>query len=343
MKHILLLFFLFGFVVDSLTLPGPTSTVGLVLGLVYILVIFLVLLLREGARSFIASDSTAMHIRIVNILSMILSFVLGSLLSYVLIYYTRSSDIIISGPLIFFIITIVAINEFAKSSRLRMLLDSLLFILSFTFYIIFAIPFLLRSVSDKVFLLAILVSTICALIYVSLMHIVGRGTPQIYNFSSRLGYKYYLNMLVAVPALIGCLYFTNIIPAVPLTLSGSDVYSKVYRDKVTGEYSFTGPSIKSWNPFVRSVANIHAGEDLYYYSTITAPSKLTANVNHSWQKYNNSTNSWDTVNNISFPIYGGREDGFRGYSMKTNMSSGLWRVLVNIGSRHIGSFKFEVK
>lgn len=342
-KHILLLFFFLGFIVDAITLPGPTSNIGLTLGLIYIVSISTIIILREGLISRYSLSGGATYSKVIGMLSVMLSFILGSLLSYVLIYYTRSSDLMVSGPLILFIIIVVIINEFIKSTSIRMMIDSLLLIIASTFYIIFAVPFVLGSIGDKVFLLSILISTIFALLHISLMHIINSRRIIREGILSWLPHKYYLNLLVAIPSLIGTLYFTNIIPAVPLTLSSSNVYSQVIRDASTGGYKFTGQSIQSYIPFVNPIAVPDANGNLYYYSAVTAPSKLSANVNHSWQKYNTNTKSWDTLSNVSFPIYGGREGGFRGYSVKTNISKGLWRVLVNIGNRHIGSFKFEVK
>jgi len=65
---------------------------------------------------------------------------------------------------------------------------------------------------------------------------------------------------------------------------------------------------------------------------------------HEWQHYNEATKNWNTVYQIKLSIIGGRDGGFRTYSIKTANMPGLWRVEVKtLQGQHIGRIKFEVQ
>ena len=49
-------------------------------------------------------------------------------------------------------------------------------------------------------------------------------------------------------------------------------------------------------------------------------------MNHHWQWKNPRTENWETSDKIEFEITGGRDGGYRGYTYKTNMLEGEWKV-----------------
>lgn len=339
MKHILLLFFLLGFVLDAFGLPSVTNSLSAIIGGVYLLSATVLLIVRELVRSKLVDKNNTDNItKVYNMVSLMLYFIIGSLMSYVLIYYVRSSDIHVSGPLLLLIMLIVLLNEFVRIET-RLILDTAIIVLAATLYFVFAIPFWLSAINDKIFLVSIVVSVIFSLFVTTTLHSISFKYKVLGKYKS----KYYLNSLIFVPVFIGLLYFTNIIPAVPLAIVSADVYSGIEKDS-SGNYILNDASSKNWNPFALPIANVnHLDSSVSFYSAVKAPVSLNTNISHSWQKYNSSTKSWDTIMNISFPIQGGREGGFRGYSTKSNITKGIWRVFVTTGNRHIGSFKFEVK
>src|SRR5438046_3026621 len=60
------------------------------------------------------------------------------------------------------------------------------------------------------------------------------------------------------------------------------------------------------------------GERVYVFSAIFAPSGLSTIIFHEWQHYDENTKDWVTTNTEQFPIIGGRDGGYRGYSFKDN-------------------------
>ena len=87
-----------------------------------------------------------------------------------------------------------------------------------------------------------------------------------------------------------------------------------------------------------------SGQPVYVYSSIFAPSNLSTQVIHEWQHYNQTTKVWTTINQTELSIVGGRDGGFRTYSIKTVTIPGLWRVDVKTPQGQlIGRIKFDIE
>ena len=90
-------------------------------------------------------------------------------------------------------------------------------------------------------------------------------------------------------------------------------------------------------------ASVVSGDPLYFYSAVFAPTKLKTTIVHRWQYFDRVREEWVTASDIPFPISGGRGEGYRGYSMKTALFPGLWRVQVMTErGAVIGRFRFEI-
>jgi hypothetical protein len=77
---------------------------------------------------------------------------------------------------------------------------------------------------------------------------------------------------------------------------------------------------------------------------VFSPTHLDTQIVHEWQYYNPVDEEWQTTDTISFPIIGGRDGGYRGYSSKSTISPGRWRV--NVETPHgqtIGRINFQVE
>jgi hypothetical protein len=85
------------------------------------------------------------------------------------------------------------------------------------------------------------------------------------------------------------------------------------------------------------------GQPIYVWSAIFAPSGLSTNVIHEWQRYDQQTHAWVTSTRVSFAIVGGRDGGFRGYSFKRAIEPGEWRVnVLTAYGQLIGRTRFTV-
>jgi len=132
---------------------------------------------------------------------------------------------------------------------------------------------------------------------------------------------------IAVLVLMNLFYFTNILPPLPLSAGAAGVYHNVWH--VPGDYLATEETNQSWGVrYLGSSPTLHiaSGDALYAYSSVFAPTALTTSVVHQWQWYDPTQKSWVTKSTISYPIVGGRDGGYRGYSELPISTSGDWRV-----------------
>jgi hypothetical protein len=77
---------------------------------------------------------------------------------------------------------------------------------------------------------------------------------------------------------------------------------------------------------------------------VFAPIKLSTRITHRWRHYNRIRRKWQTISNVSFTINGGRDGGYRNYTIQHKVWDGDWRVDVrNADGRIIGRIPFHVE
>ncbi|MHB1117932.1 MAG: DUF2914 domain-containing protein [Minisyncoccota bacterium] len=129
--------------------------------------------------------------------------------------------------------------------------------------------------------------------------------------------------------LINVLYFANIIPPIPLVLKEAGVYHLVGRTAEGTYVARTEP--RKWNDFLawyRPTVHHVPGEPVYFYSAVFAPTRLEVAILHEWQYFDSKKDEWVTTDLLRFRVIGGRDGGYRGYSVKENLFAGRWRVNV---------------
>jgi hypothetical protein len=83
-------------------------------------------------------------------------------------------------------------------------------------------------------------------------------------------------------------------------------------------------------------------QPLYAFNAIFAPASLSTDIVHVWQ-YRDDAGDWVTSSRVNLSIVGGREKGFRTYSVKENMFPGEWRINVEtLRGQLIGRLTFRV-
>ncbi len=90
---------------------------------------------------------------------------------------------------------------------------------------------------------------------------------------------------------------------------------------------------------------IHLAPDerAYVYTAIYSPSELDTDIVHDWQYYDQNQKKWVSESRVSFHLIGGRQEGYRGYSYKTNVQAGQWRVYVETPRGQVlGLYEFNV-
>jgi hypothetical protein len=140
------------------------------------------------------------------------------------------------------------------------------------------------------------------------------------------------------------LYFMNIIPPVPLAMRELGIYHSVLKRSDGGYTAVFEP--KHWYQFWRDTSaryTLTQNKSAFCFSSVFAPTDLSAPIYHTWEYYNPLTETWEVRSRVSFPISGGRSDGYRGFSVKTALTAGEWRCDVETAAGAlIGRVKFIV-
>jgi Protein of unknown function (DUF2914) len=132
------------------------------------------------------------------------------------------------------------------------------------------------------------------------------------------------------------------LPPLPLALADKGVFHFV---KKTGNVYEAEGEPQSWlDRYLKSpVLHIAPGQPVYVYSAVFAPIALSTTITHRWQHYNRIRHKWQTISRVSFRINGGRDGGYRGYTIQHKVWGGDWRVDVdNADGRIIGRIPFHV-
>jgi len=269
-------------------------------------------------------------------LHFLISFALGALFSGFTIFYMRSAVLETSWPFLLIVVALFIGNEFFKERYLRLNFQiSILFIVVFFLMILF-VPIVLGQMGDLVFLLSGAVSLVAIGVFI---HFLYYFLPK----EARVEKTKLLVSLGGIFLAINFFYFTNLIPPVPLALKDAGIYHYMERTE-SGRYYFQGEKEKWFDIFTfYKKVHVQSNEPLYFYSAVFAPTRLNTNISHLWQYYDTSSEKWVVAANIRFPIFGGSDRGYRGYSEKTNVFPGKWRVdVTDERGRVLGRMRFKI-
>jgi hypothetical protein len=325
---------LFGFIFDNLTLRRVDLWAENVVLLSY-------LVIAGACIAYMNAHSEGkirgkFFDRIALVTPFLLQFVFGNLFSAFLIFYTRSANIFSSWPFLIFLIFFFVGNEIFKERYLRLVFQLNIYFIALFSYSIFAVPVLIGKMGLWVFVLSGLASVILLALFVYWLY---KMTPvKILQSQNVLAQSIGLIFII-----FNFFYFTNIIPPIPLSLQEGIICRSVTR--TSGTYQITYEPAPWYLFFENYNPKFHwqAGERVYAFSAVFAPTKLNTEIFHEWSYYDEEKNKWVLKDELRFSIVGGRDGGYRGYTYKTGITPGKWRVNVINGSGQIlGTMKFEV-
>jgi hypothetical protein len=146
-----------------------------------------------------------------------------------------------------------------------------------------------------------------------------------------------------VLAFIALLYVLRLIPPVPLSVQFHGIYHEVRREG--GEYTlvYRPPAWAVWRRDSRPFAR-REGDRLHYFARVFAPAGFRHRLVIRWEQFDESRRTWTTTDRIPLAIVGGRAEGFRGFTVKANFTSGRWRVTAETDDgRAIATLAFDVE
>jgi hypothetical protein len=327
--------FLAGFLFDAIMLPDLNDLLARYIGLGYLFSVAFLIMFRE----WVVSRNTASEFeqKIYSLSTFGISYFSGSALSFIFIYALRSAALSVSWPLFIILFLCIIANESVSTHNFRFAIDLGVLLIATLFYIIFNTPLVLKTQNDTIFGISIIVTIVISLLYVHFLKYFSETAtheaPRSYALS------------IGIPMFVGMLYVLNIIPAVPLSLSSGGVYHNVTRNNEGGFSGFTeldnDKIFAKYRTSIYHLTPIDTG--VYFFSSVNAPAELTAPISHVWEYQDEKTLKWTPVETVSFDLSGGREEGYRAYSKKENITEGLWRVTVKVDTKRIvGRVTFRV-
>jgi hypothetical protein len=270
------------------------------------------------------------------ILVLATQFALGSLWSALLIFYSRSAVIAATWPFMLMLFALFIGNE-AFSKYFTQIVFSLILLFFILFALaVFVLPIYVHAIGPWVFAASGIVAWLGFILYMRIIRWIGGERFAKVRMQAFAG-------AVGVYALVNLLYIADLIPPLPLALTNSGVYHAVA--KKGDFYTTTGEASDPWYITWRhpTVVHVPKGQPVSVFSSVFAPIKLHTQISHRWQWYSAKKKAWLTRSVVTFAVNGGRDGGYRGYTVKRNPAEGDWRVdITTVDNRLIGRVAFTL-
>lgn len=319
-------FFVGGFVWDAITIGKKVAMSDMVIFALYLLVA--ALLMHQLAEPY--SSVRRLGERLLNWQWLqnrvsswpvqdwpywILQFLFGSLLSALFILYFKSSSYGLAWVVTLVLGVLLVANEFMEGEYRRFSLCWSMFGLCSILWCNFAFPFVFGSVHAIWFYLSTLLgATVTYVLYQRAPRHVGRIWP-----------------VWLIAGLLMLAYRADMIPPVPLVKQAVVI---AYELEKTPEGYWMTVEKSPWWQFWRVDSDhfyLQPGQKLVCFSAVFAPQGLQTKLLHDWQK--KIGEEWISVSTPGFSLTGGRDSGYRGYTYKSNVTAGEWRVRIQTSTR----------
>lgn len=334
-EHFLTVSFVFGFVIDNFTLTRVDQFLDNFLILSYIFVAMTSLLFMYAATAGKFSDGMNYSVR--QFAPLATQFAFGSLFSGMLIFYGRSGSWMVSWPFLLIILGVIFGNETIRDRVQRLIYNIAMLFVGLFAYVVLIVPVVIGKMGAVVFVGSGVLALILMLIYIRILALI---IPRFISMHQRA--------LIFVIGLIfagfNFLYFANIIPPIPLSLKDVGVFHSVVRFE-DGSYQLTYEKGKWWQFYRDSDDVFHpsVGGNIFCFAKVFAPTKIQTDIYHKWEYYDEASGAWKEHLRLSYPIVGGGDGGYRGYSLIKNYTDGKWRCTVETGRGQVlGREVFQV-
>ncbi len=264
-------------------------------------------------------------------------FFIGGLFSSHVIFYFKSSAGFKSALFIAILFVLLIINQFFRKQSSRLYLRFGMFALaSFSFFVFF-LPVLTNEMNRKNFLAGVVISAAYTLLIIA-ASILTRGKEDDKPFFRLSG------MVTVVYALLVIFYFLNWIPPLPLALKHAGIYHHVGKSDYF--YNLTYEQSSVWHVWQTSDAVYHyqPGDTVFCFAAVFAPTAMKKRIFHRWKHYDEASGEWMFMEKLSYDLIGGRDGGYRGFTYKTSMTEGRWKIdIITEEEILIGSVEFLLK
>lgn len=321
-RHWLTMSFFFGFLLDNLTLNRVDQVFDNVILATYVLLSMVAMLVLYAGAASKFPEKLNFYAR--TYAPLFVQFAFGGLLSGMLIFYGRSGAWVQSWPFMLIIVAVIYFNETLKDRAGRLVFNLAIFFVGLFSYVVLLVPVLTGKMGAWVFVGCGLIALLITHLFIRVLYMI------VPNFLS-LHMRAVVVTIGTIYVVLNGLYFTNVIPPIPLSLKHVGIYHSVVRFD-TGEYQLRYEAGKWYQPFKRSDKVFHpgAGDNVFCFAKVFAPTKLQTDIYHRWE-YKNAAGEWVEHFRTSYAIAGGNDGGYRGYTLISNFNDGTWRCSVETG------------
>ncbi len=327
-----LIFFVGGFSFDALLLHRIDDPLMLVHQATYLTVAALII----AWDLFCEAGKGAVHKYLEKVWTYregILHFLLGTLLNVYTIFYFKSGSFTSALSFLIFLSLLKFLNEARPSRISKNLLRNALFALCLISYMNIVVSILVGSVGLWVFLLAICAAALVHALFLRLLK--SRLTD--FNLRREIQMPFY-----GIAAIYILLYVLKVLPPVPLSVKYMGIYREITKTNATYQLGYTRSKWRFWEHGDQTFY-AHPGDKIFCFAQIFSPARFKDQLFVRWE-YKDAKLGWKSQDAIPLGVVGGREEGYRGYTVKTNYQPGDWRVSIETkDGREIGELRIEVK
>lgn len=328
-------FFILGFVFDAVVLRRPDEWLTIAQQAVYILLSALLIAIEFAQIARGAPvDPPFWLVKVWDYREAVLHFLMGTLLNAYTIFFFKSASALTSFALIAVLALILIINEFKRFGRFQTQVHMAIWSVCLICYAVNLAPMVWGFIGAVPFVSANFAAFFLMLIYRRMVigHVAGR--PEVLR--THLLYPWAVVQIVFI-----CLYALRVLPPVPLSASYMGIYHGV--ERVPGGYrlTYTRPDEFFWQNGDQTFL-ARPGDSIYCFVRIFAPARFKDELQVRWL-FDDPKRGWQSHDAIPLPIQGGREEGYRGYTKKSNYQPGRWRVqLETLDGREVGRITLRV-
>jgi hypothetical protein len=330
-------FFAAGFVFDMVTVGRIDSWITIGQQFAYLLVITAVLLHMFYEQDTAVQDRSGRAVIVrtyYEYRSAVVHFLLGALLNLYAIFFFKSSSLLVSFGFLGVLMAVLLANELKRIKSFGLAVKFALLSLCFVSFFACVVPVLVGSIGPGVFLLSMLAAGVPL---AAAAWGVLRKSHEKWTLARRQ---------ILVP--LGCVvigfltfYFFRLIPPVPLSIPFIGVYHNVERTEAGYRLSHERPAWRFWHNGDQDFV-AQPGDKVYVFFRIFSPARFSDEVRMRWY-WKDPARGWTQHDEIPIRIVGGREQGFRGYGVKSKYQPGEWKVQVETtDGREIGRMYFDL-